>query len=388
MTIRYVDTYSYKVDHLQINASLLVMLSKICDNVFYYAGKNSSAEVFKLLNRHDIELANVYYRSCFLPKGNSRYALLFRYFAGVIFNVLFLLSSKKDDLIVYNFNNLFSLHVINTINRILNRSILICCHGELELLITNKSGGLLFKSLRYLVRSFFLKNKMVHKKLYFLVFGDIIKENLTKILDGTILEKFISIDHPYIFEKYVLQNKREKFSIGSIGAFSKHKGGDLFVRLVSEVQNPQIVFSITGRIYYDLNMLRKLHIEFPIYAGKRPLSNEEFNKRVGEQDYILFLYDKESYKLTASGAIMDAINFRKPVISLRNDYFDYLFRKYGAFGLLFDDIEEMAHFLSDADCIASLSLVYDFNKIQKELSPVLLSKELHDKLLYNKILKD
>jgi hypothetical protein len=41
------------------------------------------------------------------------------------------------------------------------------------------------------------------------------------------------------------------------------------------------------------------------------------------------LYDTNGYKLTASGSILEAIWNEKPIIALSNEYFKYLFDKYG-----------------------------------------------------------
>ena len=46
--------------------------------------------------------------------------------------------------------------------------------------------------------------------------------------------------------------------------------------------------------------------------------------------------------MTASGAFTDAVNFEKPIIAIRNEFFDYYFKKFGNIGYLFDNIDDMA----------------------------------------------
>ena len=58
-------------------------------------------------------------------------------------------------------------------------------------------------------------------------------------------------------------------------------------------------------------------------------------------DYAVFLHEKESYYLRASGVFFDAINYNKPIISIKNSYFEYYFNKYGNIGYLCNDINEM-----------------------------------------------
>ena len=39
---------------------------------------------------------------------------------------------------------------------------------------------------------------------------------------------------------------------------------------------------------------------------------------------------------------MDAISFEKPVIAIKNDFFEYYFNKFGNIGYLFDNVNDMA----------------------------------------------
>ena len=384
MTVRYIDTFSYKTGHLQFNTSFLTMLSEIYDKVEYYAGKSSMEEVYKLLNKDGAFPLNVRNNRVFVYRGDNRLSLLIRYVISALLNLIMLFRSQKNDVIIYNFNNLFSLHLINAVNRITQRKVLICCHGELELLSgSTEEGGWLFKCLRYLARDFFLQNRKIHDNVYFMVLGDVILENLRNYLSEDQLKKFISVDHPYIFIKQTQNVNKEKcnggLQIGTVGAFSQIKGADLFVKIVSKVKNPNVHFSITGRIFYPMERLKQLGVDTAIDADKKVLSQGIYNERIGRLDFILFLYSSNSYRITASGAVMDAINLKKPIIALENDYFCYLFKKYGSFGRLFKSLEEMTVYLSDHIQKEYLQ-TYNFEKIQNLMSPQCVAKDLHGKL--------
>ena len=94
--------------------------------------------------------------------------------------------------------------------------------------------------------------------------------------------------------------------------------------------------------------------------GKDHVSREELEKRIEELDIILFLYPCNSYKLMASGAILDALSMQKPIIALKNDYFEYIFKKYSAFGYLFDSIDEIIEVLNRKEKL--------YKSIQEKLS--------------------
>lgn len=386
MKIRYIDTFSHKTAHLQINASLLVMLSKIGKEVIYYAGKDSMAEVYSLLAKSNVEIVNVQANSIFVYRGDNRISLLIRYLISAFMNLILLVRSHKNDVIVYNYNNLFSLRLINAVNGIVKRKVLICCHGELELLSDAvEEGGGLAKCLRYLARDFFLKRRKIQDRVYFMVLGDVILKNLHSYLTEEQLKKFISVDHPYIFTKYIDKTEKEQHNnslyVGTVGVFSQAKGGDLFIKIVSNVRNADVRFSITGRVYYSMELLNNLGIDVAPDAHRKPLPMELYNERIKRLDYILFLYNQNSYRITASGAVMDAINLRKPIIALENDYFCYLFKKYGSFGRLFKSLEEMNAFLSKELVVQKAEVnLYDFEKIQKSMSPEHIAGDLYNKL--------
>ena len=73
------------------------------------------------------------------------------------------------------------------------------------------------------------------------------------------------------------------------------------------------------------------------------LSRAEFETHIKGLDYILYLYPTDSYKFTASGAIMDALKMHKPILSLHNDFFDQLIGNHpiGYMGNAVEDLEQI-----------------------------------------------
>ena len=81
--------------------------------------------------------------------------------------------------------------------------------------------------------------------------------------------------------------------------------------------------------------------------NKELLPFEQYNAYVQSMDAMLLLYDTNSYKLTASGAVLEAIWNEKPIIALHNMYFDYLFEKFGRLGELFESEKDIAFYLNN-----------------------------------------
>ena len=101
--------------------------------------------------------------------------------------------------------------------------------------------------------------------------------------------------------------------------------------------------------------------------GEGMCSRESFDKHVSELDYILFFYPVDSYRLTASGAIYDAIMQEIPIISIKNEYFTYLFDKYGRFGYLFDNVDNIFSFIKSG--LKRGNDFFNFLDIKQKISP-------------------
>lgn len=301
----------------------------------------------------------------------------------------------KDFLIVYNFDSTISLRSINALNKILKKEIIMFRHGSLEMLITNSNGkGLIYKIENQLTKKFFFnQNLKISKHLHFFVLGDIILKNLSNLLTQDKLKQFHSIDHPYGFDKdltFASIKKSNKLNLGTIGVFNEHKGGGLLIKLAQIFKTQgynDIAFSITGKIDTEIEKLLELGIEIPINRGNEMISIEEMKQRINKLNFILFFYNSETYKLTASGALFEAINMRKPIIALRNDYFEYIFSKFGKIGYLVDSVDEMATLIERIYLNNEKQISIDFENIQNMLSTDISTQIFKSKLQNLQFLK-
>ncbi|GHV72036.1 hypothetical protein AGMMS49928_27070 [Spirochaetia bacterium] len=78
-----------------------------------------------------------------------------------------------------------------------------------------------------------------------------------------------------------------------------------------------------------------------IHGGNQRLPTEELNYLISILHYGIFFYPSNSYRFGASGAVFDLLTFLKPIIAIRNPYFEYLFDKMGNIGFLCDSLDEM-----------------------------------------------
>jgi len=369
--VSYISSFACKEEHSQINASALLMLHNCYNNISFMGNKDSFKIINKILGD---KISGISFNKIFVVPGNSRIRLLLRYLVSAIGNLYFLIRCN-DEILFYNFNNVFAIKWINLINRWKKKNIIIMCHGELELLRPEiKKEGPLQRLLMNRVRNFFNQKTRFSKGLTFIVLGDSILHNLSKYLTESQLCHFFSIDHPYVIGNVctTISTSKENdiIKIGCVGAINEIKGSKRLVQIANTLKHkrPDIKFFIVGKIFSHLQEIKAAGITM-CAENNQPIPTEMFSKYIEDLDYVLFLYDENGYKFTASGAILDSIKYQKPVLTLSNNYFDYFLKK-------FDVPSYCATSLADlTDYIANLKKEYtpthkaEFNRIKVEISP-------------------
>lgn len=367
--IVYLNTFAWGSAHEMYNASVLCMCARRADRVVCRTSKSNYRAMCHTLGAQ--MPANICFRPTPTLGGKGKYALLFRYILGAVLDFGYLLFSARGALIVMPFNNLFGLRTINALNRFLHRRILICCHGEMEAIAsTINRKGLLSKILHRRCTRFFLDPKVrLSDGIYFSVLGDRVKENLGAYIDPYKMARFVALDHPYIFSRRSKERRPAgaPLRVGTAGAINRSKGLDrllAYAKLCNE-KGLDVVVSHTGRIFGAEPDLAR-YVALPDTEGE--LDRREYDQRLAGLDYMLFFYDTGSYRITASGAIMDALAAGTPIIALRNDYFEYLFGKFGAFGYLADTVGQMVS-ITEQLLDGKPTQEFDIPAIRARLSP-------------------
>lgn len=352
--IKIVDYFSINTFHEVFNTSLILMCAKIFPEVKYLSGKTASRNNRKLSALYAPNTANVTFKTKHVCEKDSKAGAFIRTIVGFFITIYEYIFSKPRQVIIYNYTNPLSMPVILLLNFVLRKKIIFTMHGELELQyqhipLTRPAGW--YKqchtlSLKYLLR---------HNTASVLVLGDSIKDNLIKLFPQ-ISQQIISINHPYFIEKqeYTVHPISVPLKIGTVGVMKKEKGSDYLIalskRLEKEIKENKVILYSIGRTE-GVDITQQLNIQW--IGHKKGLSRDDFETHIKNLDFILYLYPTDSYKLTASGAIMDAIKLQKPIISLNNDYFNGLFKE-NPIGYTFDTLEDIV------TCIHQLLLKENF----------------------------
>lgn len=277
-----------------------------------------------------------------------------------------------------------SLWGLNLLCRILNPDIriIITLHGELELIGRKhkKATDKFFE--KCLLKAFNLKNN--NRK--YLVLGDSIKENLLRLLPSLAPHEILTIPHPYIFEERKIGHNKgydnSTIEFAQIGVASLAKNSQLIFHL-GEQFNEQIEkgllrFKIVGMLKPELEPYINKFVQFTAY--KEMIDRNLFEEKISRIDFALFFYDNSNYKLCSSGAIFDAISFRKPIVAIKNDYFQYIFSLFSTPpGFLCEDIEEVTSKIKYI--IENYSLIYEDLISSMDEASEILSIERISKIL-------
>ena len=137
--------------------------------------------------------------------------------------------------------------------------------------------------------------------------------------------------------------------IAFVGSAKRAKGFNEFVALTRQLaaQSNRYEFSLIGELHETYATGQLAHIKVP--GGF--LERGDFIERLYAVDYICLPLRDDTYTLTVSAALLDAIAARKPLIALPTPAIRHLFNQ-GPAGFLCDDLAAMADAMGNPDRLA------------------------------------
>lgn len=370
----YLDTYSTHHMHEMFNASSLVMFSHLYDRVDYYASYSSIYNVKKIIGTLP---ANIYIHSIYIVNTQKHFGKIRRFLKQIqatLLNVYFIRYVNYNDDIVINYMTAISLYPINIITNYCKRRVLIVCHSDIqEVLGKHKVSYLFKKSIRMLTN----RNVKIASSLWFAVLSESILINVKGIVSNQVKEKLVFFDHTAIFQysdKIEEDKHNSILKLGYIGELRQSKGADTFLTLAKKFRhNPHVEFRIIGSTKGKRVILEEAGVIIPNGVGDDFISRELMYSLIKELDYVIYCFPPEDYKYTASGSIFDAIDCERPIIAIKNDYFDGLFNSYGHFGFLAQNEKEIAQII--ASLLKNPNMIkWDIKAIKQSLSPLNAAK--------------
>lgn len=172
--------------------------------------------------------------------------------------------------------------------------------------------------------------------------------------------------------------------IGFVGVGSYNKGIDVFARMAERFDGMGCRFMLAGFVP-DPAMERRLRTAGVESVSGAPIGAASYRHGIEEMDYVCFLYRPRPYRFVASAAIFDALNARKPVIVLANDFFDPLFEEHGRIGYRCAtevELAERVEMIARGECRA------EYGGIVESIDRMWASREAEKLRSFGRLLED
>lgn len=316
-----IDCYSFKDEHslvarsfipfFEINYDVKFMLNQSHSNIirdktklfkFIFSDSFFAGKYLRLLNREIFKLIQ-----CLL------FMLLYR-FSGR--NFVFLGCSNFQVCAITFFS-------IITLSR--PRFMI---HSQMEAIGKKKEARTFFNKM------FITSYKLIKKKSFPCLF--LSKHIALNILDFK-SNYFITHPIPYCYDANNLKSvpyKDDCVNIGTIGLLSKSKKSSDEINKLCGIK--KIKVHIIGRLqdyfYLDDRINKKL------WTNVYP--QHEFDEHLSKIDILVYFFNNEQYKYTASGTVIDAIYYGKFIFYIKNPAIDSLLENY-PYSQAFDSVMEM-----------------------------------------------
>lgn len=337
----YIDTYSQGAFHEDFNATSLKMFSCVHQSIEYYAFPSSKKEVTRILGGKLPQ--NVNYHPLREFKFKKFKGFLEKLYSNFL-NIFLISTLPKQAEIFVNYNCLWATKLISFfLSYRPQKNVTLMFHGELENLYTERKVNFLSQKSLNLLKS---KKFMPPNNLRFCVLGESIYNNLSNIIAPHLISHFWYFEHTLIPKQYnQISRTGTKLKIGFVGSIHPIHGLSNMLRLCEILKGyNDIEISAIGRIicsYSQKKELLSLGINIKKEYGSDFIPTDVLEKEIKKLDIIVFVYPERDYKYTASGALLTAISFGKTIYSLKNDYFNSIFKR-EKIGIQFNYIEDMA----------------------------------------------
>lgn len=320
--------------HLPFNLSMILVMKKI-EKVIYYGDKKQIKYLEKELQNNE-----VLYNSIEIKNMNN-----FKKFFQQLLLINNIFKSEEKNIVFLSLLPITQVILIYFAKKYKNKNIYVIHHSELTG-VSKKNYWKIWKQYFWINLYFKIKK---NENLISIVLGENIVKNLSKYIkiDKTII---YAINHPNIFneKKEKKEKKIKKIKIASIGSGSLSRGTNYLFEVANMISSENIEFEIIGSIRKELIPYANEKVK---YGHEKMLERKEYEFKIRNIDYAIYLYPENEYELVASGAIFDSIKFSKPIICLENDYFKEVFKKMGNIGYMCKNIEEIKNVIIEVSKI-------------------------------------
>jgi hypothetical protein len=298
---------------------------------------------------------------------------LFKVLREVFFaiKIFIIAKSKSVDFVVFTSAFPFTALFLNLFAYIFNIRIFICLHGDIGVLKL-KNFKLTTWVFKLAINNFLLNRA---RNVVLIIYGESIKEELFRYLPNISRKNIITIDHPYNYSDRPrsFQSNAKTFSNIGAGIINKntHYIFDLAKRFEKEISEKKLKFEIVGKVSSDVLSFKNDLVD--IFTENQFISSDVFENKVETSDFFIYFFESNTiYDLSPSGTFFDAIKYNKPILSLKNPFFNHYFNRFGNIGYLCDDLIQMK------EVIQNILDNFDINVYELQKRNLNLAKESLD----------
>lgn len=283
---------------------------------------------------------------------------------------VFMKKGGRNNVTFLTYSNPFNMYLLNFISKITSWPLIFCVHAEAEIFSMSKEKN---DGIRKRLGKRFYKHAKLGKHVSMMVLGDNVLSTLLQRMPESEHYKFTAWEHPY-FETKERQSKTlsKEIKVGVIGFVraEKARGFDNILEFAKQLEShPDISLALLGPIMQkEFLPLIPSNVDVKNPTGTL-VERSVYEKWIEELDYIYCPYPDDAFQLTASGAILEAIISRRPIISHANAFTLYLRKKNGEFGLMIEN-ENWQEVINQLHDPARYNrLIEDQNKLISNLAP-------------------
>lgn len=358
--------------HQILNVSMIVMLAKIYKEVVVYAPADCCDDLRAQINVLDKQLAG--HITYITNKILSHKQFPFWLSCGLQ-TLVSLMKTRKGEDVFFSTLNWLCFPVFNIWCKLSKRHMYTLCHNDLEHLIDPKLGKI---NVRWHLINYIFKSMSLAKYNMLIVLGDSIADNLNGIINAkTYQYHILSMCHPYYSLTSSTNSGFHIHGITNIGIVGAVKPKDFnsimnINRILSHY--PQVKLYNISTTSVDISRLGNI---INLNQQNKHFGREDYDRIIEKMDMLFYPYPANSYRLSASGAVFEAIVKRKPILAMENPYFKWLFEKFGTLGYLFTDYAELESCFKDIETNGLNTEVLDnLSKAKKIVNPLCMFHEL------------
>src|SRR6185503_19801203 len=219
-----------------------------------------------------------------------------------------------------------------------------------------------------------------NNNIQYIVLEQPIRDTVVKSLPF-LSDKFEALEHPISPNEGALQavELSEPIQFGFLGVANQAMGFPLFVKLANEITakyERRAEFHVIGLFRKGDTPVDGTNALATKPAG-RQMPRAEFIRGVSPLHFVVLPHEATPYALAASGVLLDAIAWEKPVIARKIPIFEAMFKKHGDLGYLFSDDAELKtiveQILLAADKSRYRRQVLNLRSVRKSRDPEMLA---------------